>query len=73
MVRVARNYEDVETIFNHEKPDVILPDIHLPGRNGIELLQYIKRTGWFCWVLMITNQADEYYRRLCLKSCAKSF
>jgi DNA-binding response OmpR family regulator len=55
-----------EAIFNHEKPDMELPDIRLPGKSGIELLKYTRRAGRFCWILMITYQADEYNRRLYL-------
>jgi DNA-binding NarL/FixJ family response regulator len=64
-ITMARNYEAAEAIFDNEKPDMILLDIHLPGKNGIEVLKYIRRTGKFCWVMMIANQADGYYRRLC--------
>jgi response regulator of citrate/malate metabolism len=43
MARVQRGtsgneLQGAETIFNHEKPDMELPDIHLPGKSGIELL-----------------------------------
>jgi response regulator of citrate/malate metabolism len=46
---------------------MVVLDIHLPGKSGIELLKYIKKAGRFCWILMITNQADEYYRRSFLR------
>jgi two-component system response regulator AdeR len=58
-IRMARNCEESETIFNYEKPDIMLLDIHLPGMNGIELLRYINTAGRFCCVLMIINRADE--------------
>ena len=72
-INVAASYEEAINILNTQMPDVALLDIHLPGRNGIELLKTIRRLGRPCHVMMVSNQADEYYRRLCLKLGADHF
>lgn len=48
-----------------EKPDLVLLDINLPGKSGIELLRKIKGSGSECEVIMITNHADDYYKKVC--------
>jgi CheY-like chemotaxis protein len=72
-INVASSYEEAINILNSQLPDLVLLDIHLPGKNGIELLKMIKRSGWSCHVMMLSNQADEYYRRLCYSSGADHF
>ncbi|HWJ89601.1 MAG TPA: response regulator [Flavisolibacter sp.] len=72
-ILVAGTFEETAIIFDKEKPDIILLDIHLPGKSGLELLKYIRGTERFCWILMMTNQADEYYRRLCIRAGAEYF
>jgi response regulator of citrate/malate metabolism len=72
-IKVASNYEDAKRILNMQRPDLILLDIHLSGDNGIELLKFIKRLENPCRVMMVTNLANEYYRRLCLKLGADYF
>jgi CheY-like chemotaxis protein len=72
-VKVALSYEEAEKIISKQMPDFALLDIHLPGRNGIELLKVIKNLKKPCCVVMVTNQADEYYRNLCRKLGAEYF
>jgi CheY-like chemotaxis protein len=48
-----------------QKIDVAILDINLPGKNGLELLQFIKKNYTNIIVIMLTNQSGEYYRNLC--------
>lgn len=41
------------------RPDVVLMDIRLPDRTGIEACAEIRRMGVPCQVLMLTSYADE--------------
>lgn len=72
-IKVALNYDDAMEILNTQMPDLVLLDIHLPGDNGIELLKFIKRLESSCYVMMVTNLANEHYRTLCMKLGADYF
>jgi len=47
-------------------PDIILLDINLPDLNGIGLLRYTRQHYPQIVVIMQSNQADTFYRDLCL-------
>ena len=72
-INVATDYNEAVKLLNEEKPDLVLLDINLPGKSGIELLRKIKESGHKCEVIMITNHADDYYRRICSELGAKHF
>ncbi len=63
-INVASDYDEASKYLS-EKPDVVLLDINLPGKNGINLLKEIKSADKECKVIMITNHADDYYRQQC--------
>ncbi|MBS1621445.1 MAG: response regulator [Bacteroidetes bacterium] len=64
-INVAHDYEQALKFIEEEKPDLVLLDINLPGKSGIELLRKIKGSGSECEVIMITNHADDYYKKVC--------
>ena len=72
-INVANNYDEASRSLITEKPDIVLLDINLPGKNGIELLRKIKESNWACQVVMITNHIDEYYREQCTELGATHF
>lgn len=72
-VRHATNGSDAIAMLNEYAPDVILLDINLPDINGVELLRMIKEKYPQIIVIMLTNQANDYYRQLCLKLGADHF
>ena len=53
--------------------DVVLLDIHLADKNGIELLGFIKKNYPPIIVLMLSNQTGSHYRKLCMDLGAKHF
>lgn len=63
-INVASDYDEANRYLD-EKPDIVLLDINLPGKNGISLLKKIKNSDGECKVIMITNHADDYYRQQC--------
>ena len=69
----ASNYDEARRLLATENPDVVLLDINLPGKNGIELLKLIRQKNKRCEVIMITNHADDYYRQQCQELGAKHF
>ena len=38
----SNSYNEAVEIINNEVPDIILLDIHMPGKNGIDLLLILK-------------------------------
>jgi len=61
----ARSYNEAIELLEGVTPDLALLDIHLPGKNGIELLRTIKEKYRDVIVFMITNYANDYYRNQC--------
>jgi CheY-like chemotaxis protein len=71
-INVAADYEEAVKLLE-EMPDLVLLDINLPGKSGIELLRRIKESGSETEVIMITNHADGYYRKVCKDLGAEYF
>lgn len=42
-VRQAHDGQDGYGIFLNFKPDLVITDIHMPGKNGLELMEHIRR------------------------------
>lgn len=61
------------------KPDVLILDIEFPAsvpadyRKGVEHLQDVLREQPSLRVIVLTNAADNYYRKQCLKAGAMFF
>lgn len=72
-INVAHDYAQAEKFLEEEKPDLVLLDINLPGKNGIELLRKIKESGNKCEVIMVTNHSDDYYKKVCSELGAMYF
>ena len=70
---IANDYTEAIKLIAQEKPTIVLLDINMPGRSGIEVLRYIKGEGWFCKVIMVTNHSNDSYRKLCMESGADEF
>ena len=62
----------VESIDVHN-PDVVLLDINLPDKSGIQLLRYVKNNLPLTRVIMVTNQNSTYYKKLCIDLGADHF
>lgn len=72
-IDVASNFDEARLIMETEEPEIVLLDINLPGKNGIELLKFINQHNKQCDVIMITNHAEEYYRQQCREFGARYF
>ena len=64
---------DAIAFLQHTTPHIVLLDINLTDGNGVELLRLIKKKYPSIIVIMLTNQSDEYYRKLCTKLGASHF
>lgn len=54
-------------------PSVVILDIRLPGRSGVELLPEIKRLDPAPVVIMLTNYPYPQYREKCMEAGADFF
>ncbi len=55
------------------KPDVVILDIRMPGKNGLEVLQEVKTFKPAPCVIMLTNYPYPQYRKKCLDLGADYF
>ena len=63
----ATDYSGAVKMLSGNETNIVLLDIHLPGKNGIELLKFIVRHYPGTKVVMLTNLVSEYYQKLCKK------
>lgn len=69
----ARNAKEAMAIAGVIPPDVVIMDINLPGKNGIELLKDMKMSYSKTKVIMLADLADELNRRRCKENGADYF
>lgn len=69
----AASYREGLEVLSRLTPDMVLLDINLPDKSGIELLRVIRERQLEIAVLMISNNADSYYRNICKKLGARQF
>jgi len=65
LVLHAADYDKAMALLSHCSIPFLLVDINLPGKNGIDILRSISKTGYKTKVMMISNQSNSYYRELC--------
>lgn len=66
---VAGTIEAVDRI----QPDVVILDINMPDGSGIDALKHIKSSVPRTEVIMLTNHANPFYRRACMRAGASYF
>lgn len=64
-INIASDFNEACRVMNDEKPDLVLLDINLPGKSGIDFLRRIRECDRSCKVIMFSNHSEEYYRQLC--------
>lgn len=69
----ATEFTEAVDLLKERKIHVVLLDIQLPGKDGLELLKYIVRTHPEIKVIVLTNLVSVYYQRLCEKLGAGFF
>ena len=55
------------------KPDVIVLDISMPGKNGLDVLQELKKFEPVPCVIVLTSHPNPQYRKKCLDLGADHF
>ena len=64
--------EAIEGI-QHLRPDVVILDVRMPGGNGIQVLEAIKKKNAAPVVIMLTAFPYPQYRKKCLEAGAEYF
>lgn len=67
------NGNDAIDMVNKQIWDIILLDISMPGRNGIETLKQIRTNGVKAPILMLSMHSEEQYAIRVLKAGASGF
>jgi DNA-binding NarL/FixJ family response regulator len=65
VVGEAHNADEAFTAITELKPDVVILDIRLPGKSGIEVLKDIRDEKLPIRVIMLTNYPYPQYRKKC--------
>ncbi|MCL7746215.1 response regulator [Halalkalibacter alkaliphilus] len=59
LVDIAKSYNEALEVINHKEVDLLLLDIYMAGKNGLELLQQIrKKDKWKIDVILVTAADD---------------
>lgn len=57
----AGDGQEALEVYESEKPDIILTDIHMPNLNGIEFVKKVRESNRHIPVVMITAHTDKKY------------
>jgi len=69
----AFSYDEALIQIKENTPDIILLDIQMPGKNGIELLADIRHSYPNIIIIMLTNMVSDFYKDLCKEMGANHF
>jgi DNA-binding NarL/FixJ family response regulator len=60
-------------LFQGKKPEIAILDIHIPGDNGIKVLEWIRTQDSKVMVIMLTSYPAEQYKKRCQSLGADAF
>lgn len=69
----ATNYDTALEILYKERSGIVLLDIQLPDKNGIDLLKHIVYHFSDTKVIVLSNLVSDFYQKLCKTSGAYHF
>jgi DNA-binding response OmpR family regulator len=72
-IHSAGSYESAVALLAERTPHLVLLDINLGNRSGIELLQFIRERYPSVVVIMLSNQSGPRHRAICLEQGAAHF
>ncbi len=64
---------EAETLILKKQPDVVIMDIRMPGKNGVKVLQAIKKQKPYIKIIIITNYPFPVYKKVCMEEGADFF
>jgi len=69
----ATNYNTALEILYKEQTDIVLLDIQMPYKNGIDLLKHIVYHFPGTKVIVLSNLVSDFYQKLCISEGALHF
>jgi len=69
----ASSGEEVLQMVRDKKPDLVILDLHIPGRDGLEVLERITAEGLGCHVLVFTSHPARFYQDRCMRAGAAAY
>ena len=66
----AQDAHEALSVIRELKPDVLLIDVHLLGKTGLDLLKTLKGNGNAPFVIMLADDISGPYQKQCLESGA---
>ena len=72
-ITTASNYREAVAALAEKPIDIAILDIHLAGKNGIDLLRFIVKQYPQTKVVMLSNAGNHKYKELCEKEGARYF
>lgn len=73
VVGEADGYASLREVLRREKPDVLLLDVDLPGRSGLEILATLQETQTPVKTVMVSMYPEDQYAIRCLKAGAVGY
>jgi len=73
IVGLAADGDEALRLFNQFRPAVVLLDLEIPGRNGVEVLREVRKRAEPCVVVMFTSYDLPDFRAACLRAGADFF
>ncbi len=73
VVAEANDAASAYKAFKASKPDVVIADISMPGRGGIDLVRQIRQLDGHARILMFTMHADASYAQQSFRAGARGY
>ncbi|PWK53634.1 response regulator transcription factor [Pleionea mediterranea] len=73
IVATANNGKDALSELQHHQPDILLTDIEMPEKTGLDLAEYIKQQDLSTKVIIMTTFARSGYLRRAMDSGVKGY
>ena len=73
MVATADSTDEVIAVALQKNPQVILLDLEMPGKTGLEIIPDLKTSLPDCKIIILSLMESANYKRICQKGGADSF
>ena len=64
----ARNGEEAKALIERESPEIIMTDVKMPKKNGIELIEWLDANSYPGKVILITGFDDYSFMRKAIQA-----